>query len=159
MQINGFVWDLAVSYLRGVNVPETSESSTVGPRHPFQIALVVVLAIEAAGLAAATVFLVLEILIAPADSIASAIALAVVAGLATAWVVAMSVGAWRGQSWVRGAAIVVQVLLGAVAIGSFQGLVPRPDIGWILLIPAIVVVFLIFSKPVQAALRRRDGSN
>ena len=140
-------------------MPETSESSTVGPRHPFQIALVVVLAIEAAGLAAATVFLVLEILIAPADSIASAIALAVVAGLATAWVVAMSVGAWRGQSWVRGAAIVVQVLLGAVAIGSFQGLVPRPDIGWILLIPAIVVVFLIFSKPVQAALRRRDGSN
>ena len=140
-------------------MPETSESSTVGPRHPFQIALVVVLAIEAAGLAAATVFLVLEILIAPADSIASAIALAVVAGLATAWVVAMSVGAWRGQSWVRGAAIVVQVLLSAVAIGSFQGLVPRPDIGWILLIPAIVVVFLIFSKPVQFALRRREGSD
>jgi hypothetical protein len=118
-----------------------------------------VLAIEAAGLAAATVFLVLEILIAPADSIASAIALAVVAGIATAWVIAMSVGAWRGHSWIRGAAIVVQVLLVSVAIGSFQGLVPRPDIGWILLIPAIVVVFLIFSKPVQQALRRSDASN
>ena len=56
----------------------------------------------------------------------------------------------------RGATIVVQVLFGAVAIGSFQGLVPRLDIGWLLLIPVIIVLVLMFSKPVLAHTNHRE---
>ena len=134
----------------------TETSNARVPRHPSQLLLVIILGLEAAALIAATIFLIFEVLVAPADSFVSAIALTIVVAIASAWVVAIAVGAWRGQAWVRGASIVVQVLLAAVAIGSFQGIVPRPDIGWILLIPAITVVVLVFSKPVQAALARRE---
>lgn len=154
MQINGFVWDIAESNLRGVNMTETSNARV--PRHPFQLLLVIVLALEAAALIAATIFLIFEVLVAPSDSFVSAIALTIVVAIASAWVVSIAVGAWRGQAWVRGASIVVQVLLAAIAIGSFQGIVPRADIGWVLLIPAVVVFLLVFSKPVQAALARKD---
>jgi hypothetical protein len=135
---------------------ETSDRS-FSPRRPRMLAvLVVLLAIESAGLVAATVFLVFELLVAPADSFASAIALTICVAIAAVWVAAIAVGAWRGQAWIRGASIVVQVLLAAIAIGSFQGILPRPDIGWILLLPAIAVVALLFSRPVQGYLRRDE---
>ena len=138
-------------------MPETSDSSVSGKRPTAVRILTVILAIEAAGLFAATAFLVFELLVAPADSVASAIALTVCVALAGVWVTAIAVGVWRLQAWTRGAAIVVQVLLAAIAIGSFQGILPRPDIGWILLLPAIAVVGLMFSSPVRAALRRDEG--
>jgi hypothetical protein len=154
MQINGFVWDSAVSYLRGVNMTETSDRSLSDRRPRAVLALTILLAVESAGLVGATVFLIFELLVAPADSVVSAIALTVCVAIAAAWVSAIAVGAWRGQAWIRGASIVVQVLLAAVAIGSFQGILPRPDIGWILLLPAIAIATLIFSRRVQRWLRR-----
>jgi len=134
----------------------TETSNARVPRHPSQLLLVIALSVEAAALIAATIFLIFEVLVAPADSFTSAIELTIVSGIAAVWVAAIAVGVWRSQAWTRGASLVVQVLLAAVAIGSFQGVLPRPDIGWILLIPAIVVTVLIFSKPVQAALARKD---
>jgi hypothetical protein len=86
----------------------------------------------------------------------SAIALAVVTTLAAVWVGFIGVHTLRGNAWIRGAAITVQVLLIAIAIGSFQGFVPRPDIGWMLLIPAVAVLVLLFTKPVIAATALRD---
>lgn len=135
---------------------ETSDRSVSGMRPGAVVALVVLLALESAGLVAATVFLVFELLVAPTDSFVSAIALTVCVAIAAVWVSAIAVGTWRGQSWIRGASIVVQVLLAAIAIGSFQGILPRPDIGWILLLPAIGVVALLFSRPVQRWLRREN---
>ncbi len=40
-----------------------------------------------------------------------------------------------GSAWMRGAIVVWQVLQLAIAIGSFQGLFARPDIGWLLVDP------------------------
>lgn len=136
---------------------ETSDRSLSSRRPGAVRALTVLLAIESAGLVAATVFLVFELLVAPSDSFVSAIALTVFVAIAAVWVSAIAVGAWRGQAWTRGASIVVQVLLAAIAIGSFQGILPRPDIGWILLLPAVAVVALLFSKPVLSWLRRVEG--
>ena len=132
----------------GVNVGETS-GTPERPRSGVVVALVAVLAAECLALVAATVFLVFEILVAAAQSVTSAIALTVVVAIGTAWVGAIVVGAWRGQSWSRGASIVVQILLMAVALGSFQGILPRPDIGWILLIPAFAVLALLFVRPTR----------
>jgi len=135
-------------------VTETSDRSISGTRPRSVAVLTGLLALESAGLTAATVFLVFELLVAPADSFVSAIALTICVAIAAVWVSAIAVGAWRGQAWIRGASIVVQVLLAAIAIGSFQGILPRPDIGWILVLPALAVVVLVFSAPVQGWLRR-----
>jgi hypothetical protein len=139
------------------NVAEIDNEGARRPRHhPLLLALAAVLFVEAAALYLATITLIVELLVERPDSYASAIALTVCAAIAAVWVTAIALNALRGRAWIRGAAIVVQVLLGAIALGSFQGLVPRADIGWILLIPAVIVVVLLFTKPVLAATMRRD---
>jgi hypothetical protein len=120
------------------------------------LALAAVLFIEAAALAVVTAVLIVELLIARSDSFVSAVALTVCVALATVWVGAIAVGSLRGRAWIRGAAIVVQVLLLAIALGSFQGILPRADVGWLLLLPAVIVLVLLFMPPVVAATSRRD---
>jgi hypothetical protein len=116
-----------------------------------------VLFLEATALAAATVYLVVELMVDRPDSFVSAVALTVCVAIAAVWVGTIAVNTLRGRAWIRGAAIVVQVLIAAVALGSFQGVLPRADIGWLLLIPAIAVMVLLFTKPVLAETSRRDA--
>jgi hypothetical protein len=91
------------------------------------------------------------------QSYPSAIALTALTALAAIWVAVIAVSTLRQQAWIRGAAVVWQVLQISVAIGSFQGAFARPDVGWLLLIPAITVLVLLFTKPVLAATTRREG--
>ena len=140
------------------NADETAGIRGSRPRHhPLVVLLAAVLFIEAAALYVATATLVIELLIDRPDSYASALALTVIAAIAAIWVTAIAINSLRGRAWIRGAAIVVQVLLAAVALGSFQGILPRADIGWLLLIPAIVVMVLLFTKPVLAETSARDN--
>ena len=125
-------------------------------RHPAVTALVVVLALEAAALAAAAVYFVLELLVATPSSVASAVGITVIIAAGAVCVAFIAVGVLRAQAWTRAAVIVVQVLVGAIAIGSFQGPTPRPDLGVILLVPAVVAIVLLFQKPVLAATTGRD---
>lgn len=134
-----------------------SEPSVTARRHPFVVALAVLLFAECALVAVATIYLVVEILVARPDSYASAIALTVLTVLATIWLGFIAVNVLRGRAWVRSAAIVWQVLQIAVAIGCFQGLFARPDIGWLLLVPALVALVLLFTPSVVAATGRRDA--
>ena len=137
MQINGF--------LGGPTV-----------KHPLLIALAVLLFAECALLAVATIYLVIEILVDTPASYASAVALTVLTAIAAIWLGFIAVNILRGRAWTRGATVVWQVLQVAVAIGCFQGLFARPDIGWALLLPAIVVLVLLFTRPVIAATARRE---
>lgn len=122
-----------------------------GRRRPrLLIALVVLLFAEAAALGALAAFLVVEVFVATSDSIISAIALALFTVLAAVFVVAIALGAMRGRAWIRGAAITVQLLQITVAIGAFQGIFARPDIGWLLLIPAVAILALLFTRQVIA---------
>ena len=121
------------------------------------VLLAAVLFIEAVALAGATVVLIFELLVATPDSFPSAVALTVFVAIAAVWVFVIAVNSLRGRAWIRGAAIVVQVLLGALALGSFTGLGARVDIGWLLLAPAIIVLVLLFTKPVLAETSRRDA--
>lgn len=115
------------------------------------ITLVVLLALEAAALGALAVFLVVEIVVATSDSVLSALALALFTSLAAVFVSAIAIGAWRGRAWIRGGAVTVQLLQLTVAIGAFQGVFARPDIGWLLLAPAVAILALVFTRPVIAA--------
>ena len=131
---------------------QTSRSS----RHPAVTALVAVLLLEMAALAAAAVYFIVELLIATPSSVASAVGIIVIIAAAAVWVGFIAVGVLRAQSWTRAAVVVVQVLIGAVAVGSFQGPSPRVDLGVILLVPVVIALVLLFQKPVLEATTGRD---
>ena len=138
-----------------------SETPTVGqngrrhPRRPLQLwALAALIAVEALALIVVAGVLVVDLFTAPADSIISAIALTGLTVIGAVWLVVMALHTVQGRSWIRAAAVTVQVLLLALALGSFQGVFARPDIGWLLLAPAIVGLALLFTRPVIAATRR-----
>lgn len=126
-------------------------------RHPFVVLLAVLLFAECALLAVATIYLVVELLTATPDSLASALFLLVLTAIAAVWVGFIAGNVLRGRAWTRGAAIVVQILIAAVAIGCFQGIFAQPSIGWVLLVPALVGIVLLFTPPVVATLTQRNA--
>lgn len=128
----------------------------VSRRPALLLLLAFLLALECAALVAVACYLVVELLVARPDSIATAIALLLLDVLAAVWVGTMAVHALRGRSWIRSGAITWQILQIAVGIGSFQAPFSRPDIGWLLILPAAGVIILLFTPPVIGATRRRD---
>lgn len=122
------------------------------------VLLAALLYLEFAALVAASVYLLVELVTQRPDSYASAIAILVLTIAAAVWLFVMATHTLRGRSWIRGAAVTWQVLQIALAIGSFQGLFARPDIGWLLIVPSVIVLVLLFTRPVIEATRRRDGS-
>jgi len=42
----------------------------------------------------------------------------------------------------------------SIAVGAFQGLFARPDVGWALLVPAVTVIGLLLWTPVRLAYTR-----
>ncbi len=102
------------------------------------------------------VTLLIELLVATPTSFASAVALTVLAFAAVAWLGAIVVGTLRGQAWIRGAAIVWQVLQFAVGAGAISGTFSTPAIGWPLVAVALVTFLLLFTKPVVDATSRRE---
>ena len=132
-----------------------SDERGVSARHPLVVALAVLIFAQCALLVLAIMYLVVELIVATPDSYASAVALAVLTAIAAVWLGVIGVNVLRGNPWVRGATVVVQILQIAVAVGCFQGAFARPDLGWLLLIPAIAALVLLFSPPVLAATTRR----
>ena len=147
MQINGFSGDEPAS-------PNRGDEPRRAPSHPLLTILAVLLFAECALLVVLTVYLVVELLTVVPESYPSAAFLTVLTGLAAGWLGAIAVGVVRRRPWVRGAATVWQVLQGGVAIACFQGIVAQPAIGWVLLVPALVVLVVLFTPPVVGALRR-----
>ncbi|MGJ8722275.1 MAG: hypothetical protein ACSHW9_10550 [Salinibacterium amurskyense] len=138
-------------------VDELVPEEKTGRHHPYLIALAVVIFLESALLFAALAYLIFELGAETPQSYPSAIALSVLTAIAAVWVAVIGINTLRKQAWIRGAAVVWQVLQISVAIGSFQGVFARPDVGWLLLTPAIVVLVLLFAKPVLEATTRREG--
>ena len=126
------------------------------PKHPLVTILAVLVWAQCALLTVATGYLVVELIVATPDSYASAVALAVVAAIAAVWLGFIGANVMRGSPWVRGATVVVQVLQIAVAVGAFQGTFARPDLGWLLLVPALTALVLLFTPPVLAATARQE---
>ena len=120
------------------------------------IALALLLAAEAALLWAAVGWLILELLTDQPASLASALAILVLTVVAALWVSAIVVGTLRGRTWIRAAAVTWQLVQVFVAIGCFQGLYARPDLGWALLIPSVLVIVLLFTRSVVEATSRRE---
>ncbi|MFM6973898.1 MAG: hypothetical protein ACKOXM_01935 [Agromyces sp.] len=124
------------------------ERSMTGRR--LNLLLCVLLGIEALALWGSVGWLALEIASAPADSIRTAIALTVLAGIVAIWVTATTVAIFRVRRWARGSAITWQVLQVAVAVGASQGEHPNWLVSLGFSAPAVVVVLLAVSCSVRA---------
>ncbi|MCY7412969.1 MAG: hypothetical protein LH471_08060 [Salinibacterium sp.] len=151
MQINGFI--------RGGIVLSENTSADDGARrarHPLVLVLAAIVFAEFLLLVGATGFLVIELLVATPSSYASAIVLTALVAAAAVWLAVITVNILRCQHWVRSATLVWQVLQIAVAVGSFQGIFARQDIGWLLLIPAVAAMGVLFTRPVIEATARRE---
>lgn len=141
------------------SVPEGPRADAArGPRrHPFLLVLVALLWLECAFLAAVTVFLLVELLVAQPDSYASAVMLVILAAVATVWLGFLAFHCLHGRSWTRAGVVVWQLLQIAIAISSFQGMFGRADVGWALLVPAALALVLVFTPPViDATTGRKD---
>lgn len=125
-------------------------------RSPFVTVLVILLAGQAALLVGITGFLVIELLLAEAQFPPTAIALTVLVLLVAVWLIAMTRGVHRGRAWTRGSVLTYEFLQLAIGVGSVQGFIPRPDIGWWVIATAVVGLVLILSTPVSQYLDRRD---
>ena len=125
-------------------------------RHPLVVALAALLFAECAFLSVAAIYLVIEILTSSAASILSAVAFTVIVVAAAIWVGFIAANTLRGRAWIRGAAITWQVMQVVVAVGCLQGLFATPLVGWLLIAAAIVVLVLLFTRPVVAATADRE---
>jgi fatty-acid desaturase len=125
-------------------------------RSPFVTLLVILLAGQTALIVGITGFLVIELLLAEAQFPPTAIALVVLVLLLAVWLVAMTVGVHRGRAWTRGSVLTYQFLQLAIGVGSVQGFIPRPDIGWWIIATAVLGLVLILSTPVTRYLDARD---
>ncbi|KQM84698.1 hypothetical protein ASE68_13495 [Agromyces sp. Leaf222] len=132
------------------------DASDAGGVRAALVTVTGVLALEALGLVAVVVWLVVDLLSMAPSSYATAIALLVLVLLAAVWMVAVAIGSVRRAPWARASAIVWQVLQVSIAVGAFQGMFARADVGWVLLVPAITVIGLLLWTPVRLAYTRDE---
>lgn len=133
------------------NFSSTDPSPAGRPRSLALTLLFVLVCAEALLLWAVTIWQIIELLTDTPASLPSAIAILVLLLIASTWVSAIALNVLRHRSWIRGASVTWQLVQIAVAIGAFQGIYARPDIGWALLIPSVVVIVLLFTPSVMAA--------
>nr|WP_218881750.1 hypothetical protein [Leifsonia shinshuensis] len=120
------------------------------------IALAVILALEAALVTGLAVWLLYELLTTTTRSYTTAVAITILVALGAAWLIATLVGILRLHAWARASIVTIQILMIAVAVGSFQGLVGGPDVGWALLVPAVIAGVLALAPSVVRATGRRN---
>ena len=116
----------------------------------------VLLFLEAAVVTALVVWLIIDLVSLEPSSYVTAIALIALVVIGAIWVWAVAIASLRRAPWSRAAAIVWQVLQLSVAVGAFQGLFARADVGWALLVPAVTIVGLLLWTPVRIAYSRPD---
>ncbi len=134
---------------------DNSRTPSTARRPPLVWLLIALLTAEFLLMAGVSAYLIIQLIVSTPVSVASGIAVFVLTLVATVWLAYIVVGTLRGRAWIRGAAIVWQVMQFAIGIGCFQGLTATPAVGWALIVPAVVVVLLLLSRPVVRATAHR----
>lgn len=120
------------------------------------VVLAVLLFAEATALAVVTVWLIVAMLTSAPATFGGGVAIIALALAAAAFMFAVAIGSLRSRRWIRGAAVTWQLMQLALALGSFQGILAVPSVGWALLIPAVLVIVLLFTPSVIAATSAED---
>ena len=125
-------------------------------KKPAQLkVLVAITGAETLAVAAFLIFGIIDILTGNERSLALSAALdALIAGFVI-WGALITKGLWQLKSWARSSSIFWQSAQLAIAWESFQGgETARPDIAWLLIIPSVVVLVLMFTNPLANLLKR-----
>jgi hypothetical protein len=124
-----------------------------GNRKPALLyALSALILLEGAAFAAATIYLGVEIFIGDPQFIGTAIAYALTAGILSALVIVVGIFALRAKPWIRGATVCLAVLQLLVAYSIV--ITKEPTLGWVLAVPAVALLVLVFSPSVLRATTR-----
>jgi len=73
---------------------------------------------------------------------------------AAAWVGYIARSLMAAKKFARTPAVIVQLFQLSVAYGSFTGQFANPTVGFVLSVPSVIVIVLLFTKPVSALLQR-----
>lgn len=113
-----------------------------------------ILSLEALVMAGIAAFYLYEMVTDQPESWATAIALFVLIVLATVWIVVIAVSARNIDRFLRGPAVLWQVLQIAIGVGAVQ---PPAQIGvaLALFIPSIAALVFLLGKPLGELMRRR----
>jgi hypothetical protein len=122
------------------------------PRPVLLYALAALILLEGAAFVAATIYLVIEIFIGDPKFLTTAIAYAVTAAILSALVIVVGLATLRARPWIRGATVCVAVLQLLVAYSIL--ITKEPTLGWVLAAPAVVLLVLLFTRPVLRATAR-----
>ncbi len=140
-------------------MPDPSPTRPPANRPALLLVLAVILALESLLVTGLAVWLLVELLTVTPESYTTAVAIFVLVVLAAGWLILTLVGILRLRGWARASTVTIQILMLAVAVGSFQGLFARPDVGWALLIPAVVAGVLALAPSVVRATTRNTESH
>jgi hypothetical protein len=125
-------------------------------KKPVQLkVLVAITGAETLAVAVTLILGIIDIVTGNEKSLALSAALdALIAGFVI-WGALITKGLWQLKSWARSSSIFWQSAQLAIAWESFQGgETARPDIAWLLIIPSVVVLVLMFTNPLANLLKR-----
>jgi hypothetical protein len=77
--------------------------------------------------------------------------------LAAVLLVLVGVGTFRGRPWSRTSGLTWQVVQLLVGLYAFQGQGAQPGLALVAIVPAVLAIVLLFSRPVREATARRAG--
>jgi hypothetical protein len=122
------------------------------PKNPLLYALAALVLLEGVALSAGAIYLVIEIFMGKPGYLTTAIAYAVTAAIFAVLVIVVARNILRARPWIRGAVVALAVLQGLVAYSIL--ITKEPTLGWVLLLPALAMVVLVFTRPVMRATDR-----
>jgi hypothetical protein len=79
--------------------------------------------------------------------------------LAAALLVLVGIGTFRGRPWSRTSGLTWQVVQLLVGLYAFQGQGAQPGLALIAIVPAVLAIVLLFSRPVREATARSTGAS
>jgi hypothetical protein len=127
------------------------------PKPALLYVLAALIFLEGVALAAGTIYLVVEIFVGDPRSVTTAIAYAVTAAIVALLVLIVARAALRGRPWIRGATVCIAVLQLLVAYSIL--ITKEPTLGWVLAVPAVLLLVLLFTRPVLRATARSSGDD
>jgi hypothetical protein len=121
--------------------------------------LVVIAVVELLEAAVLVVLAVLAIVAGPSSPYpATAYGVGGTLVLAAALLVLVGVGTFRARSWSRTSGMVWQVVQILVGFYAFQGQGAQPGFAVAAIVPAVLALILLFTRPVREAMARSTGS-